>query len=253
MRLKDKVAIVTGAASGMGKATVLLFGREGAKVVVSDRNGPGALAVAGEIANAGGVALAKACDVSRSAEVAALMAAALGQFGRIDILVNNAGYGIYATVEETDEEAWDALMDVNLKGTFLCSKAVIPIMRAQGGGAIVNMASVTSMVGISRRAAYCASKGGVASLTRAMAIDHAADKIRVNAVGPGTIDTPFFDEIYAQQKDPAAYRRELSERQLMGRLGTAEEIATAILYLASDEASFCTGSLMMVDGGMTAR
>ncbi len=174
-------------------------------------------------------------------------------FGRLDVLVNNAGYGIAGSVVATDEQAWDDLMAVNVRGVFLCCKYAIPVMRRTGGGTIVNTASVVAAVGIRDRAAYCASKGAVAALTRAIAVDHVGDGIRCNAVAPGTIDTPYFNDILKNSADPAAVRKALAARQLLGRLGTPEEIAAAILFLAGDESRFATGSILTIDGGMTAQ
>jgi NAD(P)-dependent dehydrogenase (short-subunit alcohol dehydrogenase family) len=253
MRLKDKIAVVTGAGSGIGRATALRFGEEGASVVVSDKNGAAAKSVADAIVAAGGTARGMEIDVTRSAEVKRLLDETVAAFGRLDILVNNAGYGIVGTVESTSEEEWDALLSVNVNGVFYGCKHAVPIMRAQGGGVIVNTASTTSRVGVRDRAAYVTSKSAVAGLTRAVALDHVHDNIRCNAVGPGTIDSPYFDQIFAQSNDAAALRRSYEDRQAMGRLGQPEEIANAILFLASDEASFCTGSLFFVDGGWTAR
>ena len=253
MRLKDKIAVVTGAGSGIGRATALRFGEEGASVVVSDKNGAAAKTVADAIVAAGGTARGMEIDVTRSAEVKRLLDETVAAFGRLDILVNNAGYGIVGTVESTSEEEWDALLSVNVNGVFYGCKHAVPIMRAQGGGVIVNTASTTSRVGVRDRAAYVTSKSAVAGLTRAVALDHVHDNIRCNAVGPGTIDSPYFDQIFAQSNDAAALRRSYEDRQAMGRLGQPEEIANAILFLASDEASFCTGSLFFVDGGWTAR
>jgi NAD(P)-dependent dehydrogenase (short-subunit alcohol dehydrogenase family) len=191
-------------------------------------------------------------DVSRAEQVRRMFDETLRTWERVDVLVNNAGFGIPATVEGTEEADWDRLMAVNLKGVYLCSRQAIPLMRRQGGGVIVNTASVTATVGIRNRAAYCASKGGVASLTRAMALDHVGDGIRVNCVAPGTIDTPFFDHILERHPDPPAYKRELASRQVLGRLGRPEEVAQAILYLACPDSAFVTGSMLTIDGGMTA-
>ncbi len=246
MRLKDKVAIITGAASGIGRATAELFAREGARVVVADKNGEGAQEVAQLIGNG---SIAVTTDVSSSADVQRMIRATTDAFGRIDILINNAGYGIAATVVDTDEDDWDRLMSVNLRGTFLCSKYAIPVMAQGGGGSIVNTGSYTAVVGIANRAAYVASKGAICSLTRAMAIDHVAQNIRVNAVAPGTISSPYFDAIFAKADDPARLRQTLEARAPMNRMGRPDEIARAMLWLASDEASFATGSVMTVDGG----
>ena len=250
MRLEDKVAIVTGGGSGIGAAACRLFAAEGARVAVADIDGAAAEAVAGEIGDA---ALAVTVDVASSADVEAMVATVVDRFGRLDVLVNNAGYGIPGGVVETEEDDWDKLMAVNLKGVYLGCRHAIPVMREQGGGVIVNTASVVSFVGIENRAAYCASKGGVASLTRAVALDHVADNIRVNAVAPGTIETAYHREMMAKSNDPAAFKRGIEERQAMNRLGTPEEIAYAILYLAADESSFTTGTILTADGGMTAR
>jgi NAD(P)-dependent dehydrogenase (short-subunit alcohol dehydrogenase family) len=253
MRLANKVCVVTGGGSGIGRATCRLFAAEGARLVVADKNEAAAEAVAGECRAAGAEAVALGIDVSRAADAERMVAETLRAFGRLDVLVNNAGYGIAGSVLDTDEKAWDDLMAVNVRGVFLCSKYAIPAMKAQGGGTIVNTASVVASIGIRNRAAYCASKGAVAALTRAMAIDHVDDGIRCNAIAPGTIDTPYFDDILRRSPDPEAVRRALAARQLLGRLGTPEEIAAGILFLASDESRFATGSILTLDGGMTAQ
>jgi len=175
------------------------------------------------------------------------------RYGHLDILVNNAGYGITGTVLDTTEEQWDALMAVNVKGVLFGCKYAIPIMELQGGGTIVNTASAVAQVGITNRAAYCASKGAVAALTRAMALDHVHANIRINCVAPGTIESPYYDEMFRKAADPQRLRRSLESRQAMNRLGQPIEIARAILYLASDESSFCTGSSLFADGGWTAQ
>jgi meso-butanediol dehydrogenase/(S,S)-butanediol dehydrogenase/diacetyl reductase len=250
MRLRDKICVVTGGASGIGRATSLIFAREGATVIVADRSEDAAKAVAAE-ASSGSFALA--VDVARSGDVSRMIEEVIARCGRVDVLVNNAGYGIPGDVTQTSEDEWNALMAVNVNGVFFGCKYAIPHMRKQGGGAIVNTASIVANVGIRDRAAYCASKGAVAALTRAMALDHVADNIRINAVAPGTIDSPYFQEMFAKSPHAAEMRRELEARQAMNRLGQPEEIANGILFLASDEASFVTGSVMMVDGGMTAQ
>lgn len=253
MRLQGKIAVITGAGSGIGHEAAKLFAKEGATVVAADRNLKAARAVASEIEGAGGLVSAVGVDVGISAEVKRMLEDAAAAHGRVDILVNNAGYGIAGTVLDTSEDEWDALMAVNVNGVFYGCKHAIPIMRDQGGGVIVNTASTTSRVGITNRAAYVTSKGAVAALTRAVALDHVADGIRCNAVGPGTIESPYFDEIFAKAPDPAALRRSLESRQPMNRLGKPVEIAQAMLFLASDESSFCTGSILFADGGWTAR
>jgi len=192
-------------------------------------------------------------DVTREMEVKALIEGTAEKYGRLDILVNNAGYGFAGTVVNTTEEQWDALMAVNVKGVFFGCKYAIPIMEKQGGGSIVNTASTVAIVGITDRAAYVASKGAVAALTRAMALDHVKANIRVNCVAPGTIESPYFTEIFAKAENAAELRRSLEQRQAMERLGKPIEIARAILFLASDESSFCTGTTLVADGGWTAR
>ena len=249
MRLKDKVAVITGAAAGIGKATAELFVREGATVVIADRDAERASATAEHI---GAGAIACAVDVSVGADVKRMMDDTVARLGRLDILVNNAGYGIRGNVVTTEEKAWDALMAVNLKGVFLCSKYAIPHMAAQGGGAIVNTASTVASVGIPDRVAYVASKGGVAALTRAMALDHAADNIRVNSVSPGVIWSSYYEQMLETHEDPATFLAKLKARAPTNRWGEPHEIASAILFLASDEASFATGSSMTIDGGYTA-
>jgi len=253
MQLAGKIAVITGAGSGIGRATAELFAREGATVVVADKKGSAAEKVAADLVKGGHKALAVTVDVAKSTEVKAMIDAALAAYKRIDILVNNAGFGITGNVVETSEEDWNSLMSVNVNGVFFGCKHVIPVMRRQGGGAIVNTASTTSRVGIRDRAAYVTSKGAVAAMTRAMALDHIEDNIRINCVAPGTIETPYFTEMFARSSDPAALRRGLEARQPMGRLGKPEEIAKAILFLASDAASFSTGSTLFADGGWTAR
>ena len=253
MRLKDKVCIITGGGSGIGRASALLFAREGARLAVADKRLQAAEAVASECTGEGAQALPVEVDVARAADVQRMVAATVAAFGRLDVLVNNAGYGIAGSVVETDEQAWDDLMAVNVRGVFLCCKYAIPAMKANGGGVIVNTASVVAAVGIRDRAAYCASKGAVAALTRAVAIDHVGDGIRCNAVAPGTVDTPYFDRILKTSADPAAVRKKLEARQLLGRLGTPEEIAAAILFLAGDESRFATGTILTIDGGMSAQ
>ena len=250
MRLKNKIALITGGGSGIGRATAKLFAAEGATVVVADKNVTAVKTVAAEI---GAQTLALTADVSKSADVRAMIEQTVARHGRLDILFNNAGYGITGSVVETSEEDWDALMSVNVRGVFLGCKYAIPQMIKQGGGAIVNTASTTSVAGIKDRAAYVTSKGAVAAMTRAMALDHVHQNIRINCVAPGTIESPYFDKILAASPDPKAARHGLEIRQPMMRLGQPEEIAKAALYLASDDASFCTGSTLFADGGWTAR
>jgi meso-butanediol dehydrogenase / (S,S)-butanediol dehydrogenase / diacetyl reductase len=246
MDLQGKVCVVTGGASGIGLATAKLFVQHGAKVAIADVDGEKAERAAKEL---GANASAHRCDVSQSQQVAGMVEEVLQKWKRIDVLVNNAGFGFTGTVVSIREEDWDRLMAVNLKGMFLCSKYVIPVMQRQGGGTVVNTTSYTAVSAIANRAAYVASKGGVSALTRAMALDHVKDNIRVNAVAPGTIDSPYFTKIFEQAADPAGLRKQYDARAAMGRMGKGDEIAEAILFLASDRSRFATGSVLTVDGG----
>lgn len=253
MRLKDRVAIVTGAAMGIGKGIATVLAREGAHVVVADIDETEGRKTTEAIQNAGGSALFVACDVSQEAQVKRLVENAVQHFGRIDILVNNAGIGVYTPVHETTLEAWNRCLAVNLTGVFLCSKYALPYLRKSGHGAIVNIASVHAYQNVGGTAPYAASKGGVVALTRVMAIDYAADNVRVNAVCPGWIDTPLIQRIFRESGDPEGMRRRVAQRQLLRRLGTPEDVGYAVAYLASDEASFVTGSSLFVDSGLTAQ
>jgi NAD(P)-dependent dehydrogenase (short-subunit alcohol dehydrogenase family) len=251
MRMMGKVAIITGTKSGIGLATAQLFAAEGARVVLADVRG--AKQEAGEIADLGGEALFVHVDVSSEAQVNALIEKTLAAYGRLDVLVNNAGVELAKKVTDTTEAEWDRLMDVNLKGVFLCCKAAIPVMQRQGGGIIVNVASELGLVGGSEIAAYCASKGGVVQLTKAIAIDHVADGIRVNCVCPGPVGTPLLESIIEASSNPDEERRSIVEKTLLKRVGRPEEIANVILFLASEESSYMTGSIVVVDGGSTAK
>ena len=253
MRLSNKVCIVTGGASGIGLATCEVFVREGAKVVIADRDLAAADKAVAALTQKGGQAMAVQCDVSNADSVAGMVQATVAAHGRLDVIVNNAGYGIAGSLSETSDEDWEALMGVNVRGVFLCCKHAIKQMQKNGGGTIVNVASVVAAVGIRNRAAYVASKGAVAAMTRSIALDYVESHIRCNAIAPGTIDTPYYTEILAKAADPVAIRKGLEARQPMGRLGTPEEIANGILFLASDESAFATGSILTIDGGMTAQ
>lgn len=250
--LQGKVALVTGGASGIGQATALLFAREGAAVTVVDLDGAGAEKAARAIAAAGGQALAIQADVARPEDCARAVEQTAATFGRLDILFNNAGIVRRASVVESSVEDWDRVIAVNLRSVFLMSRAALPVMIAGGGGAIINTGSGWGLKGGRQAAAYCASKGAVVNLTRAMALDHGAQNIRVNCVCPGDTDTPMLRHEARQLGQPEErFLAEAAERPL-GRIGTPEEIAQAVLFLASDAASFITGAVLAVDGGGVA-
>ena len=252
MKLNGKTAVITGAGSGIGEATARLLAREGAHVCVVDLNNEAAERVAEDIRQQGLSSESRVANVAVEDEVALLMESVVSDHGRLDILVNNAGFGIAGTAPATALADFERIMSVNVTGVFLGCKYAIPVMQRQGGGAIVNTASVGALVGLRERAAYCASKGAVVAMTRAMALDHVDDGIRVNAVAPGTIESPYFKEIFARSDNPEALRAKLSARQPMNRLGTPEEVAKAILFLSCDDSTFATGSILVLDGGLSA-
>ncbi len=250
-RLPGKTAIVTGGGSGIGRASALLFAREGASVVVSDWQEESGAAVAREIEADGGAATFIRADVSKEDDVRNLIAAAVDTYGRLDVLFNNAG--IEGEMNEPTGEAsldtWNRVIAINLTGVFLGCRYAIPEMLRLGGGSIVNMASVAGLVGFAGVPAYAASKGGVVQLTRTAALEYATQGIRVNAVCPGIIDTPMVRRAAPDEASLAAF----AQLEPMGRLGLAEEVAALALFLASDEASFVTGAIIPVDGGYVAR
>lgn len=249
LRLENRVAIVTGGGAGIGRATSLLFSREGARVVVSDYNEEGGQETVRTIEKTGGTGLFIPTDVSKPDQVQSMIDATLNMYGGIDILFNNAGILFFGTILDTSLKTWARVMDINLTGTFLCSRAVLPHMIKRGGGSIINMTSSTGAHDASpNAAAYVSSKGGVALLTKCMAIDHARDKVRVNAIAPGPTDTEMLrDNLTKDQIE--AFKNTFP----MKRLGRPEELARAALFLASDEASFVTGAVIAVDGGQTAQ
>ena len=250
--LQGKIALVTGAGSGIGRASSLVLTREGAKVVVSDVNAEGAEATLSIIKDQGGDGIFIHADVSKTADVEALVAGVVSAYGRLDCAYNNAGIEGYlgGWLHEYPEDIWDRLIDINLKGVWLCMKHEISQMLRQGG-AIVNTASVAGLVGSRRLSAYIASKHGVVGLTKAAALEYAQDGIRVNAVCPGIIDTPMVRRLIAGRDDDFA--ENIPTRQPIGRLGTPEEIAESVAWLCSDAASLVTGLVMAVDGGITAQ
>jgi NAD(P)-dependent dehydrogenase (short-subunit alcohol dehydrogenase family) len=248
-QLHDKVAVITGAASGIGRATALLFAREGAAVVITDVNESGGKAVAAEITSHGGRAQFELADVTRAADCQRIVATTVREFGGIHILFNNAGIIRRASVVELSEEDWDRVMAVNVKAIFLMCREVIPFMASAGGGCIINTASGWGLAGGPRAAVYCASKGAVVLLTKAMALDHGAQNIRVNCICPGDTDTNMLRNEARQLGEPSDRFLAESARRPLGRVGKPDEIAQAALYLASDASSFVTGTALVVDGG----
>jgi NAD(P)-dependent dehydrogenase (short-subunit alcohol dehydrogenase family) len=252
-RLDGKVAAVTGGASGIGEATVRRFVAEGASVAFCDRDGDRGRRVAAELGIAGAKVAFMQADVGTEAACVAFIDDAAQQFGRLDILVNNAGIRKYEKVDEASAASWNEILSVNLMSYVFCAKAAVPMMRRGKGGAIVNVASVRSVVSGGGNLQYDTTKAAIAGLTRALAADHSSEGIRVNAVGPGPIFTPFHERrIAAAGETVEQYNAQAARGTMMKRPGTAEEVAAAILFLASDDASYVTGALLFVDGGMTA-
>ena len=249
MRLEGKVALITGAARGQGAAEARLFAQEGAKGIVADVSEPEGIAVAAEIAEAGGDAIYVHLDVTDESEWESAVQSAITSFGKLDILVNNAGIWRRGHVMETSSEQWDDIMDVNAKGVFLGTKAAIPEMRKAGGGSIVNISSTAGLVGSKTSSAYSASKGAVRIFSKSTAIQYASEGIRANSIHPGPIDTDMGDQVWP---DPTSREASIS-RTALSRIGTAQDIAYGALYLASDESSFVTGSELVIDGGVTAQ
>ncbi|HEX3154679.1 MAG TPA: SDR family oxidoreductase [Candidatus Angelobacter sp.] len=246
MRLSGKVAIITGGGTGIGKAIAQAFVREGAKVVIAGRDGKKLDRATSEI---GADCLAVSADVSNGSSVGKLVSAAVDRFKRINILVNNAAVLLPGTAESISEEGFDQTFSINVRGLWLLSRAVLPHMRAAGGGSIVNIGSVLSMVGARNRVAYSASKGAVMAMTKAMALDHAAENIRVNCIAPGIIET----EMVARFSTDENARKQRVALHPMGRFGQPAEVASAAVFLASDESAWTTGSVITVDGGYSAQ
>lgn len=244
MRLEGKVAVVTGGASGIGEFTVRRFVKEGAKVVIADMNDEKGGALATEL---GEGAMFQHVNVTNEHEVEQMFKTAVDTYGKVDILFNNAGIGSLAATDELSLEDWRQVTSINLDGVFLCAKHAIKAMKKNGGGSIINTASILGHVGQAQTSAYSSSKGAVVNLTRSLGIEYAQENIRVNAVCPGYIDTPLLDQLDDEMK------QHLISLHPIGRLGKAEEIANAVLFLASDEASFVTGTSLLVDGGYTAQ
>ena len=256
MRLEGKVALITGAAAavpgelmGFGGAAALLFLREGARVVISDVRDELGERAAAALREVGGDVRYLHLDVTSDSQWKSAIEATLAAYGKLDVLVNNAGISVTAKIEELSEADWDAELSIHAKGVFLGTRAAIPVMRANGGGSIVNISSIMGIVGSPASPAYSAAKGAVRIFTKTTAIQYARDNIRANSVHPGYADTPLTREVFA----PERVREALMRKTPMRRLGTAEDIAWGILYLASDESAFVTGSELVIDGGMTAQ
>ena len=253
-RLAGKVCLITGAARGIGATTARRFVREGASVAVVDLKDDLGQKLVGELTASGGGGEAKYyhCDVTRMADVQRMVESVVRDLGPVTVLFNNAGTCIEGGVEKMSEEDWDKTFNINVKSMFLCSRFVVPVMRQAGGGSIIHMGSESGVIGFPMHPAYCASKGAVLNLTRAMALGHAADRIRVNCICPGTIPTPLYHEFTAALPNKAEVEEFLTREHPLG-LGTEEDIAYAAVYLASDESRYMTGAPLIIDGGYTAK
>jgi NAD(P)-dependent dehydrogenase (short-subunit alcohol dehydrogenase family) len=252
-RLAGKVALITGGGTGIGKAVALAFAREGAKVAVAGRRVDKLQEVVGEIKAQRREGVAIVCDVARAADANSAVKQVVERFGLLNVLVNNAGMVSATTVESIKEEEWDQLMSINLKGPFLMSRAALPAFRRAGGGAIVNVGSVLGLVAVKDRAAYCASKGGVTMLTKAMAVDHAQDKIRVNCICPALVETELIKGVFGAGAQGQALRESRVAAIPIGRIGRPEDVAELAVFLASEESSWLTGAAIPLDGGISAK
>lgn len=252
LRLSGKVAFITGGGTGIGRACAVLFAKEGARVAVGGRRPQPLDETVREISKSGADAMAAAFDVTERKSIESTIADVVERFGRLDVLVNNAGTVIVATVEETSDQDWDRILAVNLTGTFLASRAAIFALRKAGGGSIVNIGSILGIVARKQRAAYCAAKAGVTGLTKAMALDHAHENIRVNCICPSIIETELGMQSILKAADPEAERCMRTAGIPLGRMGQPEDVAQMAVYLASEESAWITGAAMPLDGGLTA-
>jgi len=252
MRLAERVAIVTGGGSGIGRASAALFAREGACVALVDRDAAGAEQTLAMLHEAGGEGSVHVGDVGDADFARATVESIATRRGRLDVLMTAAGFSCGGTVVTTDPADWDAVFRANVGGTWLWARAAVPIMQRHGKGAIITLASQLAIAGGRNNSAYIAAKGAIVSLTRTMAVDFAADGIRVNAIAPGAIETPLLNRSFARHADPEAVREISRQRHAMKRFGQAEEVAAAALHLAGDESSFTTGVVLPVDGGWLA-
>jgi NAD(P)-dependent dehydrogenase (short-subunit alcohol dehydrogenase family) len=251
-RLSGKVALITGGGTGIGRAIALAFAREGASVAVAGRRLQKLREVINEVHKQDGAGLAMECDVTRARDVERAVKGTVERFGRVNVLVNNAGTLHVSTVEGISEEEWDRVMTVNVKGPFLMSRAVLPEFRKCGGGVILNLGSVLGLVAVKDRAAYCASKGGVTMLTKAMALDHAHENIRVNCICPSIVETELVKGVFDQSEQGQALRKARVATIPLGRIGQPADVAEMAVFLASEESSWLTGTAIPLDGGVTA-
>jgi NAD(P)-dependent dehydrogenase (short-subunit alcohol dehydrogenase family) len=251
-RLSGKVVLITGGGTGIGRACAQVFSKEGAQVVVTGRRNEPLRTVVREIEESGGQALAITCDVTQRGSVESTLSGAVEYFGRLNVIVNNAGAVVVADAENTTDSDWHRVIEANLTGTFLVSRAALPILRRVGGGSIVNIGSILGLVARKQRAAYCASKAGVTGLTKAMALDHAHENIRVNCICPTIVETDLGNQSIAATPDPDAERRKRAAEIPLGRVGQPKDVAQMAVYLASDESAWVTGAAFPLDGGLTA-
>jgi len=251
-RLTGKVAVVTGGGTGIGRAIALALAREGAEVALVGRRKDKLEETANEIRSVAGIASVFPADITKSAHTKTVVEQVETQFGKLNVLVNNAGVLSVSTIETISEDDWDRVITTNLKGPFLMSRAALPAMRRAGGGSIVNVGSVLGLVAVKDRAAYCASKGGVTLLTKAMALDHAEEHIRVNCICPSVVETDLIRDLFAESEQGRRAKRTRIATIPMGRFGQPQDVAGLAVFLASDESSWMTGTAIPLDGGLTA-